>query len=376
MPDDDMFSWGDSVFNDEHVLELDYLPEAFLHRDEQMETLKYALRPAVRGSRPLDVMARGPPGTGKTTAVQKLFDELTSVSDVDVVRVNCQVDSTRYAVFSRLFEGLFRYEPPSSGISFKRLFAQITNHLIEEGEVLVVALDDVNYLFYEDEADDTLYSLLRAHEAHSEAKVGVIVISSDLDLDIIDELDSRVESVFSPEETYFHAYEKDEISEILQLRVERGFKEGAIGTRVVDQIAEYTESSGGDLRVGIDLLRRSGLNAEMRGSTTVSTDDVEEAYQNAKLVYLRRQARGLSGYSRRLFRIICIRNKTNEKTTKGTIRGEFVDSTDAGGDEFLRNLETLEQLGLVTVEDAENGSGTSGSEVKPAFEPDEVLDIL
>ena len=376
MPDDDMFSWGDSVFNDEHVLELDYLPEAFLHRDEQMETLKYALRPAVRGSRPLDVMARGPPGTGKTTAVQKLFDELTSVSDVDVVRVNCQVDSTRYAVFSRLFEGLFRYEPPSSGISFKRLFAQITNHLIEEGEVLVVALDDVNYLFYEDEADDTLYSLLRAHEAHSEAKVGVIVISSDLDLDIIDELDSRVESVFSPEETYFHAYEKDEISEILQLRVERGFKEGAIGTRVVDQIAEYTESSGGDLRVGIDLLRRSGLNAEMRGSTTVSTDDVEEAYQNAKLVYLRRQARGLSGYSRRLFRIICIRNKTNEKTTKGTIRGEFVDSTDAGGDEFLRNLETLEQLGLATVEDAENGSGTSGSEVKPAFEPDEVLDIL
>ena len=134
MSDDDMLSWDESVFRDEHVLELDYLPEAFLHRDEQMKTLKYALRPAVRGSRPLNVMARGPPGTGKTTAVQKLFDELTGVTDVEVVRVNCQVDSTRYAVFSRLFEGLFEYEPPTSGISFKKLFGQITDQLVEEEE--------------------------------------------------------------------------------------------------------------------------------------------------------------------------------------------------------------------------------------------------
>ncbi|PSP97384.1 cell division control protein 6 [Halobacteriales archaeon QS_1_68_44] len=269
MADDDMLSWDESVFRDEHVLELDYLPEAFLHRDGQMETLKYALRPAVRGSRPLNVMARGPPGTGKTTAVQKLFDELTGVSDVEVVRVNCQVDSTRYAVFSRLFEGLFEYEPPTSGISFKKLFGQITDHLVEEDEVLVVALDDVNYLFYEDEASDTLYSLLRAHEAHSGAKIGVIVVSSDLELDVIEELDGRVQSVFRPEEVYFSAYGEREIVDILEERVKRAFRDGAVGARVLDRVAEHTADSGGDLRVGIDLLRRAGLNAEMRGSAEV-----------------------------------------------------------------------------------------------------------
>src|SRR6056297_1288660 len=189
-PDEGMLSWDETVFRDEHVFEIDYVPETFEHRESQLESLKYALRPAVRGSRPLNTMVRGPPGTGKTTAVQKLFGELGARTDVRTVRVNCQVDSTRYAVFSRLFQGIFDYEPPSSGISFKKLFGQITERLVEEDEVMVVALDDVNYLFYENEASDALYSLLRAHETHQGARIGVIIISSDLSLSVMDELDS------------------------------------------------------------------------------------------------------------------------------------------------------------------------------------------
>src|SRR6056297_3784540 len=222
-PDEGMLSWDETVFRDEHVFEIDHVPETFDHRESQLESLKYALRPAVRGSRPLNTVVRGPPGTGKTTAIQKLFGELAARTEVRTVRVNCQVDSTRYAVFSRLFEGIFEYEPPSSGISFKKLFSQITDRLVEEDEVLVVALDDVNYLFYENEASDTLYSLLRAHEAHSGAKIGVIVVSSDLGLDVIDDLDTRVQSVFRPEEVYFNKYGQAEIVDILDERVERGF---------------------------------------------------------------------------------------------------------------------------------------------------------
>ena len=144
-PEEGMLSWDESVFRDEHVFEIDYLPETFHHRTSQMESLKYALRPAVRGSRPLNVVARGPPGTGKTTAIQKLFTELRAeTTDVRAVRVNCQVNGTRYSVFSRLFEGIFDYEPPSSGISFKKLFEQVTDRLVDDEAVLVVALDDVN----------------------------------------------------------------------------------------------------------------------------------------------------------------------------------------------------------------------------------------
>ncbi len=372
MADDDMLSWDESVFRDEHVLELDYLPEAFLHRDEQMETLKYALRPAVRGSRPLNVMARGPPGTGKTTAVQKLFDELAGVTDVEAIRVNCQVDSTRYAVFSRLFEGLFEYEPPTSGISFKKLFGQITDHLVEEDEVLTVALDDVNYLFYEGEASETLYSLLRAHEAHSGAKIGVIIVSSDLDLDVVEELDGRVQSVFRPEEVYFSAYGEREIADILTERVDRGFREGAVGPRVLDQVAEHTADSGGDLRVGIDLLRRAGLNAEMRGSTEVALEDVESAYEKAKYVHLSRHLRELSDSEAALVRVLA----DHDGEQAGDVYEAFSEATELGYTRYSEIINKLEQLGLIETEyTSVEGRGRSRA-LSLSYDAGAVLDRL
>ncbi|MDY6817430.1 MAG: ORC1-type DNA replication protein, partial [Halobacteriales archaeon] len=306
-PDEGMLSWDESVFRDEHVFEIDYVPEAFIHRETQMESLKYALRPAVRGSRPLNVLAQGPPGTGKTTAVQKLFSELGLQSGVRTIHVNCQVDSTRYSVFARLFEDVFDYEPPSSGISFKKLFRQITEKLIEDDEVLVVALDDVNYLFYEGEASDTLYSLLRAHEVQPGAKIGTILVSSDLDLEVIEALDGRVQSVFRPEEVYFPKYDEPEIADILQERIDRGFHDDVISAPVLDRVAELTAESG-DLRVGIDLLRRAGLNAEMRASRTISTDDVEEAYDTSKYVHLSRSLRTLTDSERALVEVIADHN--------------------------------------------------------------------
>ena len=372
-PEEGMLGWDESVFRDEHVFEIDYLPETFLHRDSQMESLKYALRPAVRGSRPLNVVARGPPGTGKTTAVKKLFTELRAEAmDVRAVQVNCQVNATRYSVFSRLFEGIFDYEPPSSGISFKKLFSQITDRLVDDEEVLVVALDDVNYLFYENEASDTLYSLLRAHEEHAGAKIGVICISSDLDLDVIEELDGRVQSVFRPDEVYFPTYDESEIVDILNERVTRGFREGAVTTTVLDRVAALTAESNGDLRVGIDLLRRAGLNAEMRGSTEVSVADVEDAYDKSKYVHLSRALRGLSDSESALVEVIA--EHSGEQA--GAVYEAFHDRTDLGYTRYSEIINKLDRLGIIdaTYTDVE-GRGRS-RELTLEYDPEAVLDRL
>ncbi|AQL44530.1 cell division control protein 6 [Halorientalis sp. IM1011] len=372
-PEEGMLSWDESVFRDEHVFEIDYLPETFHHRDSQMESLKYALRPAVRGSRPLNVVARGPPGTGKTTAIQKLFTELRAeTTDVRAVRVNCQVNGTRYSVFSRLFEGIFDYEPPSSGISFKRLFEQVTDRLVDDEEVLVVALDDVNYLFYENEASDTLYSLLRAHEEHAGAKIGVICISSDLDLDVIEELDGRVQSVFRPEEVYFPKYDESEIVDILNERVDRGFHDGVISPRELDRVAELTAESNGDLRVGIDLLRRAGLNAEMRASTEVSVEDVEEAYDKSKFVHLSRALQGLSDSEAALVAVIA--EHSGEQA--GDVYDTFNDRTDLGYTRYSEIINKLDRLGIIdaTYTDVD-GRGRS-RELTLNYDADAVLDRL
>ncbi|MFB6071215.1 MAG: ORC1-type DNA replication protein [Halanaeroarchaeum sp.] len=370
-PDGGMLSWDESVFRDEHVFEIDYVPELFRHRESQMETLKYALRPAVRGSRPLNVMVRGPPGTGKTTAIQKVFAELDAQPGVRAVRVNCQVDSTRYSVFSRIFEELFEYEPPSSGISFKKLFGQIADRLVDDEEVLVVALDDVNYLFYEGEASDTLYSLLRAHEAHPGTKIGVLVVSSDLDLDVIDDLDGRVQSVFRPEEAYFQVYDVTEIVDILQDRIDAGFREGAVTTDVTDRVAELTAETG-DLRVGIDLLRRAGLNAEMRASRQVAVEDVEEAFDEAKHVHLTRNLRALSDTERTLVEVVA--DHGDERA--GDVYDVFNDRTDLGYTRYTEIVNKLDKLGIIEAEyESLEGRGRSRT-LRLAHDEDAVLEHI
>ncbi len=367
-----MLSWDESVFRNERVFEIDYVPEAFEHRDSQMQSLQYVLRPAVRGSRPLNAVVRGPPGTGKTTAVQKLFSELKAeTNDVRTVRVNCQMNATRYSVFSRLFEGMFDYEPPASGISFKKLFGQVTEKLVEQEEVLVVALDDVNYLFYEGEASDTLYSLLRAHEEHSGARIGVIVVSSDPNLDVMDELDTRVQSVFRPEDIYFPPYDQREIVDILRERIERGFQDGVVSTTVLDDVAAKTAESG-DLRVGIDLLRRAGLNAEMRASKTVELEDVEKAYEKSKFVHLSRSLDGLSDSERTLVEVIA----ELEGEQAGTVYETFHERSGLGYTRYSEIVNKLDDLGIIDTEYADvEGRGRS-RELNLAYDADAVLDRL
>jgi cell division control protein 6 len=316
-------------------------------------------------------MIRGPPGTGKTTAIQKLFGELDAKPSVQAVRVNCQVDSTRYAVFSRLFQHVFDYEPPSSGISFKKLFGQITEHLVDEEDVLVVALDDVNYLFYENEASDSLYSLLRAHEAHSGAKVGVILISSDLDLDAMDELDSRVQSVFRPEEVFFPKYDREEIVDILRERAKRGFHEDVLGPQELDRVAELTAESG-DLRVGIDLLRRAGLNAEMRASRSVAVQDVEEAYDKSKYVHLSRCLRGLSESERSLVEVIA----DFDGEQAGTVYEAFHDRTGLGYTRYSEIVNKLDRLDIIEASyETLDGRGRS-RKLSLTYDSEAVLDRL
>jgi cell division control protein 6 len=274
-------------------------------------------------------------------------------------------------VFSSLFEGIFEYEPPSSGISFKKLFSQVTDHLVEEDEVLVVALDDVNYLFYENEASDTLYSLLRAHEAHTGVKIGVIVVSSDLSLTIMEELDSRVQSVFRPEEVYFPKYDAEEIVDILRERIKRGFHDDVIGSQELDRVAELTAESG-DLRVGIDLLRRAGLRAEMRASRTINLEDVEAAYDKSKYVHLSRSLRGLSESERALVEVLA----EHDGEQAGAVYEAFHERTDLGYTRYSEIVNKLDQLGLIDTEYADvEGRGRSRA-ISLAYDAEAVLDRL
>ena len=74
-----LLMWDQTLFKDIEVFDIDYVPEQFEYRDEQIQELAYAVRPALAGGRILNTVCRGVPGTGKTTSVKKLFEEISGL---------------------------------------------------------------------------------------------------------------------------------------------------------------------------------------------------------------------------------------------------------------------------------------------------------
>jgi len=366
----DLLSWDQTLFKNSELFELDHVPEHFLHRDAQMQSLMFSVRPALSGGRPLNCLCIGPPGSGKTTAVIKLIEEVEKhTSKIIPVIVNCQVNSTRYAVFSQIFKKLIGYAPPSSGVSFKKIFSEVTKYLAEHEKVLVVALDDMNYLFYENEVDEVLYSLLRAHETHAGARVGVIAILSDTGVPHI--LDPKVESVFLPEEIKFPQYLRDEVKDILTNRAKMGFYPNVLDENVLERITEHTFALG-DLRVGIDLLKRAGLNAERRASRIIALEDVDSAYEKSRLVHLSYTMRSLKEDEKHLLGLIA----ESQQSNSGELYEKFHSKTSLGYTRFYEMLNKLNSIKLVDADFTGKGARGRSRVVALRYPVDEVKSRL
>jgi archaeal cell division control protein 6 len=363
----DMLLWEETLFKDRDIFELDHLPEHFLHRESQMNSLKFCIRPALQGARPVNCLCLGPPGTGKTTAIFKLFEEIEAHSSKVVpVHVNCQMDSTRYAVFYQIYKKIFEHAPPSSGISFKRIFEKVAQRSADEDLVLVVALDDINYLFMEREVDHVLYSLLRAHETCPGARMGVIGILSEPTLNYV--LDPRVASVFQAEEVVFPLYTRAEISDILSRRAQMGFYPKVIMEDILETVADYTEKAG-DLRVGIDLLKRSGLSAEKRASKSISAQDVTSSFERSRLVHLTYALKSLKEDEQKVLRLAA----TQESCRAGELFKRFHMETGAGYTRFHEILNKLDAIRIINADFSGAGERGRSRIIRVRYDPEEIL---
>ena len=281
-----LLMWDETLFRDPEVFEIDYIPEQFNHRDAQIRELAFQVRPGLRGGRPLNTICRGLPGTGKTTSVKKVFAEVEEVTKKLVpIYVNCQIDNTRFAIFSQIYRRVTGHLPPASGTSFKQVIDAIARTVLREEQVLLVALDDANYLLYENEINRVLYPLLRSHEAYPGFRTGVVAIVSDMSVSLQNEVDARVASVFRPTEIYFPPYSEDEVRGILEERIFQGLYPNVLRPGMLDVVVEQTMKNG-DLRVGIDLIKRATLNAEKEARRSVEREDICKAYEISRYLHL------------------------------------------------------------------------------------------
>jgi cell division control protein 6 len=369
-----LLMWDETLFRDPEVFEFDYVPEQFQFRENQMRELAFQIRPGLRGGRPLNSICKGIPGTGKTTSVRKLFSEIEETTKKLVpVYVNCQIDNTKFAIFSQIYRKLTGHLPPASGTSFKQLFDAICRILLKDELVLLVALDDANYLLYENEINKVLYTLLRAHEAYEGIRTGVIVIISDIEVDLLQAVDARVSSVFRPTEIYFPPYDQAEIRGIMQARVMQGLYPGVLPDEMLSLVIDQTQKSG-DLRVGIDLLKRATLNAELAARRTIERDDICGAYLVSKYLHLSFTIKTLRDEEKNVLRVLAGASIKEQEMNAGEVYKTLSESVVIGYTRFYEVVKKLDALRLVNLHYREGKGRTRLISLR--YEPQKVLEYL
>ena len=361
---EDILMHDESLFKNINAFDPDFTPPNFNFRDTQMEAMAMAIRPAIQHGQPSNAVVLGLPATGKSTSIRKVFELVEKNTEkVVCVYINCQLHTTRFGIFSQIFKKIFGYLPPETGVPFSRIYSQIMKHLQDNEKSLIVAFDDINYLFHSKNANKIVYDVLRAYEEYPGVKSSIFAILSDLEFKYA--FDKNVNTVFIPQEITFPIYKFSEIKVILEDRANAGFFPNVLPEDILEQIATYTFENG-DLRVGINLLRNCGNIAEANASREITQEHFEKAIDSLVSMNTLEALKTLNPVEKSLLKMIC---NFNNDCTASELSEIFKNETDSSYSTFNRTLNKLEFVRLIDVIYTQNGRKKS-RKIVLRFNPD------
>lgn len=364
---EDILMFDETIFQNINAFNPDYMPDNYNFRDTQMEGMAMSIRPAIRGGRPVNTIILGSCATGKTTAIKKVFELVENTTEkVICCYINCQLHTTRFGIFSQIHKKLFGHQPPETGVPFSRIYEKVMKYLQKEEKALVIAFDDVNYLFQSKNANKVFYDILRAYEEFPGVRTGIFAILSDLEFRF--QLDKNVNTVFIPQDIVFQPYTYSEIFSILSDRAKYGFYPGVIDDEVLEEITNHTVDVG-DLRVGIDLLRVCGNIAEGHASRVITLEHVEEAVNKQGSVNLAQTIRSLNDVERTLLKAVV---ESEEILTAGELSEQFKTQAGVSYATFNRTLEKLEFLRLIDTKYTGKGVRGNSRQIILRFSPEDI----
>ena len=335
---------GETLFQNESVFTPAYVPKDFIHRDSEIGEIMLALKPGLRGVAAVNTLVYGPPGTGKTTAVKYAFEELKQASKKLLpIYINCEDISTPYGIFAKIYEAVYGLSPPSTGKPIEDVKERVFSRLKKEDRGLVVALDELDRLAADRTIDRVLVDFLKAHSTYGYDKIGIIGIT--IKEDLLANLDEKTRSVYNPTRILFQRYKKNEIKDILGNRARFGFYDGALSDAMLTHITDKTYDSG-DLRTGIDLMRRSGLLAEKDAVRKITKEHIDKAHGNLPQELKDAAQEKLLPEDKALLDRI----KKKESWISGDLYKDLRKDTECSTKRYNEMLSKLEKMALISTE--------------------------
>lgn len=363
---EDILMHDETLFQNINAFDPDFVPPNYNFRDTQMEAMAISIRPAMRGGQPSNAIVLGSPATGKTTAIRKVFELVEKNTEkVVCVYINCQLHTTRFGIFSQVYKKMFGHIPPETGVPFSRIYDQIMQDLQRKNKSLVIAFDDVNYLFQAKNANKIFYDVLRAYEEYPGVRTSIFAILSDLEFKYA--FDKNVNTVFIPQEINFPLYTYSEIENILRDRVKAGFFPGVLPDDILEQIAMYTEENG-DLRVGINLLKSCGNIAEASASREITQEHFDSAIESLVSINVRETLNSLNDAEKDLLKMIV---DCEDVCKAGELAEMYKDKTGSSYASFNRTLDKLEFVRLVDTKFTGKGVRGNSREIILRFNPED-----
>ncbi len=275
--------YSKNLFLHEEYLEINYIPEILLHREQELIMLSKIFVKILEDpfliSRKISI--QGEIGIGKTV-IAKTFGKMLLLSaekrnlNIHYIHINCRKEKTPYNILNRILSELV-CNIPNRGYSPQELTFFLEEFLIKSKIYLVLTLDELNYL--QKSHYNLIYSLSRCNESSLNKRNYLSLIVIVRNLALLGSLDDSTKSTLQGNILSLKKYTKEQISNILSERIKISLKEDVISPGLVNYIAANIEASG-DIRKGLNIIRNATKIAETREKNHVDREEIDIALQN------------------------------------------------------------------------------------------------
>jgi cell division control protein 6 len=265
-----------SVFTDKDIISPHYVPQRLPFREKQIDDITQGLASVANSAKPNNLFVYGKTGTGKTSTVKFVMDQLTDfVSSrklpVYSTYINCRSNSSKYKVLLKAVRSLF----PSNdflGYSASFVYEKLLDFTSNNGAHIVLILDEIDKV---KDIDELVYLLSRGNDELQKGSITLIGISNNLMFK--DKLDPRSKSSLCEREMVFSPYNANELKEILFERCDKAFRPGSVTESAISLAAAIAAQESGDARTAVMLLQRAGEIADRDQTMIVDESYVEKA---------------------------------------------------------------------------------------------------
>jgi len=187
-------------------------------------------------------------------------------------------------------------------------------------------------------------------------------------------VDARVASVFRPTEIYFPPYSGEEVHGILEERVLQGLYPNVLRPEMLDLVVEQTMKSG-DLRVGIDLLKRATLSAEKAARRSIEREDICKAYEVSRYLHLAYSLRALRAEEREVLgRIAEMAVRDDQEMNAGEVYHFVREQAGISYTRYYKMVQKFDAMRLLNLH-YRQGRGRARL-ISLRYDPDRVLEHL